>query len=254
MPDKQSLDILGIQPIADAANKLVSASVDGAAAFLSRVCLPAAEEFGLLLRDRVHRWRTQNQVVLVNMAERKLAASGATEGVHAPPRLVARIMDEGSWIPDSEVQEMWAGLLSSSCTESGDDDSNLLFVDLLSGLTKLQAKILRYGCETALKFASPTGLVYTQFLAISREDLFAVTAENDVDRLDREIDRLRELGLLDPHSGFHLTGDFVVLTPSSLGLHMYVRCQGMRASPIDYFGLKAPHGEPGGNAPPAGTG
>jgi len=146
MSEKESLDIIGIQPIGKAVEKATCATVDGIAAVLSRICLPAAEEYGLWFRDRVHHWRTQNLAVIVQATERKLSESGAAPGVHAHPRLVGTILSEGSWIDDSEVQEMWAGLLSSSCSESGDDDSNLLFVNLLSGMTKMQAKILRYAC------------------------------------------------------------------------------------------------------------
>ena len=45
-PDK-SLDILGIKPIGNAIESVTTGMVAGASAFLSRICLPAAEEFGL---------------------------------------------------------------------------------------------------------------------------------------------------------------------------------------------------------------
>jgi hypothetical protein len=243
MPDSKGLDILGIQPIAEAVNKLTSATVDGAAAFLSRICLPAAEEYGLLLRDRVHQWRANNMVAVAQMAEQKLATSGALAGVHAHPRLVSNVLEESSWIEDTEVQEMWGGLLSSSCTETGDDDSNLPFVGLLSGLTKLQAKILRCACERARKVATPNGLIGAIPLKASSESLFKLTGENDIQRLDRELDHLRFLGLLADggFNGFDLTAN---LTPTALALQMYVRCQGLRSSPIDYFQLDTPGSKP----------
>jgi hypothetical protein len=50
--ENKSLDILGIKPIGNAIESLTDGFVSGASAFLSRICLPAAEEFGLLLRDR----------------------------------------------------------------------------------------------------------------------------------------------------------------------------------------------------------
>jgi hypothetical protein len=115
MPDEYSLDVLGIRPVGKAVEKVTAGAVDGAGAFLSRICLPAAEEFGLLLRDRVHNWRTQNLLAITQKAEQNLQSSG--DGVHASPRLVNRFLEEGSWVEDSEVQEMWAGLLSSSCTK-----------------------------------------------------------------------------------------------------------------------------------------
>jgi hypothetical protein len=238
MPESKGLDILGIQPIADAVNRVTAATVDGAAAFLSRICLPAAEEYGLLLRDRVHQWRANHMVTITQIAEQKLANSGASAGIHAHPRLVSNVLEEGSWIEDAEVQEMWGGLLSSSCTETGDDDSNLLFVDLLSGLTKLQAKILRCACERARKVATPNGLIGAITLMASSDSLLKLTGENDIQRLDRELDHLVSLGLL-RNGGFTATATDLManLTPTAMALQMYVRCQGSRSSPIDYFRL-----------------
>lgn len=241
MSEKKSLDILGIQPVAEAVNKLTTGAVDGAAAFLSRICLPAAEEFGLLLRDKVHHWRSANMVAVTQMAEAKLTLSGAGPEVYAHPRLLGTILDEGSWTSDSEVQEMWAGLLASSCTASGDDDSNLLFVNLLSRLTRLQARVMKYACEHLPKAVTQVGLIVPlERLTVSRAELVGITGEDDVQRLDRELDHLRSLELLAIHSGFpansvDLTAD---ITPTGLAIHMYVRCQGVRKPPPDYFGLK----------------
>ncbi len=53
-------DLLGLAPYGEAVNTATKVVVDGAAAFLSRVCLPASEEFGLLLQDQVRHWRAQN--------------------------------------------------------------------------------------------------------------------------------------------------------------------------------------------------
>jgi hypothetical protein len=53
--NKSGFDLLGIQGISDSVRIATERTFDGAAAFLSRVCLPVAEEFGLLLRDRI-RW------------------------------------------------------------------------------------------------------------------------------------------------------------------------------------------------------
>ena len=238
MSDNKSLDVFGIKPFADAANKITSSVIDGVAAFLSRICLPAAEEYGLLLRDRVRGWRTQNVAAITQAAERKLGDAGAAEGVSAHPRLVNRILEEGSWIEDSEVQEMWGGLLASACSKTGDDDSNLLFVNLLSGLTGLQARILRYACEHARKYKSSSGLIQSSLLEVTAEDLIKLTGEVDLQRLDREMDHLRALELLN-QGGFSVEGGPLTagLTPTALALHLYARCQGSRSSPIDYFGI-----------------
>lgn len=233
------LDLLGIRPIAEAVNKVTGATVDGVSAFLSRICLPAAEEYGLYLRDRVSLFRSRNIEAIGRAAERKLAKNGPVENIQAHPRLIGSILEHGAWIDDAEVQDMWAGLLASSCTETGDDDSNLLFISLLDGLTRLQAKILRYACENARKEASPAGLIQAKEFSVSLNSLFVLSHELDVQRLDREIDHLRELGLLHLNAGFDGSSKSLSasLTPSPLALHMYVRCQGSRLSPIEFFGI-----------------
>src|SRR5438046_870375 len=80
------------------------------------------------------------------MADKKIP-----EGYHAHPRLVQKIINESSWVEDEFVQDMWVGLLASACTESGNDDSNLVFTNLLSSLTRIQARILNHACVNATK-------------------------------------------------------------------------------------------------------
>jgi hypothetical protein len=60
--ESKSLDILGLKPYGDSVKVVTQAAVDGAAAYLGKICLPAAEEFGLLLKDKVSRWRAANAV------------------------------------------------------------------------------------------------------------------------------------------------------------------------------------------------
>jgi len=236
--ESKSLDILGIKPVGEAVSKLAGATVEGASAFLSRICLPAAEEFGLLLRDRVREWRASNLANIVLKAEARLNESSHTSNGHAHPRLVSTILEQGSWIDDPVVQDLWAGLLSSSCTEKGDDDSNLLFVNMLSELTKLQARLLNYVCETATKSVMANGLLAAGELTIELSLLTEITSEADIYRLDTELDHLRELGLI--HGGFELysTPPVVRASPSAIALHMYVRCHGGRQSPLEYFLLE----------------
>ena len=238
--ESKSLDILGIKPIGDAVNKLAGATVDGASAFLSRICLPAAEEFGLLLRDRVREWRATNLATIVLKSEAKLNETSQSSTLHAHPRLVSNILEHGSWIDDPVVQDLWAGLLTSSCTETGDDDSNLLFVNILAELTKLQARILNYVCESAKKQAMKNGLLSASSVRIELSQLTEITGEKDIYRLDTELDHLRELGLI--HGGFEqfYTPPVALASPTAIALHMYVRCHGGRKSPLEYFSLEIP--------------
>jgi hypothetical protein len=233
--NSKSLDILGAKPITDSIYTVTKAVVDGASAFLSRICLPAAEEFGLLLRDIVSHWRAKNAVSIVQKAERKLIKSNLDSEVYAHPRLVASIIENGSWIDMEFVQDMWAGLLSSSCTKDGKDESNIIFINLLNQITSSEAKIFNTCCEKAKKYRSQGGWIFAQEFILELSELQAITAINDVHRLDGELDHLRALELI--HGGFDPNTTNAPIKPTPLGLHMYVRCQGFNGSPVEFFGL-----------------
>ncbi len=214
---------------------VTQAMIDLSESFLATICKPAGKEFGLLLKDRVHAWRTANTVKTTLKGKDKMGANAIPEGHHAHPRVVHQIIEQSSWVEDEVVQDLWAGLLSSSCTESGDDDSNLIFTNILGNLTKLQAKALKYACEKAGKTVTPTNkLLQPHPFTVPLNVLAEHLAETDIQRIDRELDNLLALGLI--NGGIHsMRTNLVDLTPTPLALHMYVRCQGSRVSPVDYF-------------------
>lgn len=56
----RSLDILGIKPIGDAALHATKEGTGVLVALISRICYPAAKEFGLYFQDHVRHWRKEN--------------------------------------------------------------------------------------------------------------------------------------------------------------------------------------------------
>jgi hypothetical protein len=236
--ESTSFDVFGIRPVGAAVEACTKGAVDAAGAFLSRICLPAAEEFGLALRDRVSVWRAKNALKMLQKAEEKLNANPEAEKRHAHPRLVAATLENGSWVDEELVGEMWAGLLASSCTEDGKDESNLIFINILSQLVSTQVIILDHCCKSAKKAVSPGGWLYAEILDMTLEELIKLTGISDVHRLDRELDHLRALELI--QSGFDPTSTLANVTPSALALQMYARCQGFSGSPIEFFDLHSP--------------
>ncbi len=249
MSDKEqkSLDILGIKPVGEAINTTVEATMKGAGAFLSRICLPAAEEFGLLLRDRVSHWRANHAARIAEKAKNKLEETRGVEGMQAHPRLVSAILDHGSWSDSDQVQEMWAGLLASSCTEDCRDDSNLIFVNLLSQLTATEAKFLDRLCEEIDKRVSPGGTIQAVLTYFTLHNIMDVFGIGEYYRLHRELDHLASLGLA--HFSLPEVLDELALNPDAekpimvegcptpLALYLYVRCKGFVGDPIEYFEL-----------------
>jgi hypothetical protein len=231
-----SLDILGVKPISDSIATVTKASADGASAFLSRICLPAAEELGLLFQDKVRSWRARNAISIALKAQNYVDKYYSDQKVFAHPRLVSIIMDNGSWTDDNTLQEMWAGLLSASCSTNGKDDSNLIFINLLSQITTLQLRIFIFACQNCEKHLTSAGLIMpAPALMVKIPDLIRIAETNDIHRIDRELDSLRAHNLA--LGGFTNEVSDIDLTPSALALNLYVRCQGYYGSAVDFFHL-----------------
>lgn len=235
----KSLDILGVKPLAGAIEHASKATIDGASNFLSRICMPVAEEFGLLLQDKVRAYRVRNEAAILLEAEKRLEKHqpGARVSIH--PRLLAATLGAGSWTDDDALQKMWAGLIASACSVDGRDDANLIFTDLMSRLTAAQVRIVNFAVETTSKIVSQHGLISPSgnFLA-GIPALLNVSKLSDVHRLDIELDHLREVGLI--MKGFDANTPIPALvdvTPTSLAMNLYVRCQGFVGPAPDYFDL-----------------
>ncbi|HWT31379.1 MAG TPA: Abi-alpha family protein [Croceibacterium sp.] len=235
--EKKSLDVLGIKPLSDAALVVVQGVVDGAGAFLGRICLPAAEELGLLLKDKVSAWRARNAAA-ISLEAKKILETEGKEDVHAHPRIVGKIIEEGSWEDDPDLQKLWAGLLASSCSQDGRDQSNLIFINLLKQMTSSEVKLVNYACERSKKKLTGNGLIVADGdFAISTEEVQNILGTSDIHQADVEMDHLREIGILSTYSGFRYEHGPADITPSALALHLYVRCQGKSLSPIEFYGL-----------------
>ncbi len=235
MTRDKALDILGIKPIGDAINTTVTKSFEGIEGFLKLVCAPALEEVGLLLKDQVRNWRLSNVLRILHKAQGKLEFTADSFQIKAHPKVALSIIENGSLNDNDEVQEMWAGLFASSCTPSGRDDENLIFVDLLKQMTVMQATILKYSCENARKILYPNGLIIADELSVDCASLQLITSTSDIHRLDRELDHMRSLDLIGTSMGGGFDENLIAhIKPSALALNLYVRSQGYSSNPV-YF-------------------
>jgi Abortive infection alpha len=254
----KSVSLINLGSLAKPVDTLAKGLIDGAGAFLSRICLPAAEEFGLALREKVSTWRTLNAARIAEKAEKKLQQQGSIEGKQAHPRIVWSTLENGSWEADDDVQEMWAGLLASSCTEDGDDESNLIFIHLLGQLTTSEAKVLNYICEQAAKVTNEIGVVGAYTVELTKDRISEITGVSDLNRMIRELDHLNALELIkgrfgsraeseedDYYRQFEVDDDWIAIpdlkvanvSPTHLGVSLYVRCQGSLLPPASFFKL-----------------
>lgn len=230
----KSLDLLGLQPISESIKITTQGTVDAASAFLGRICLPAAEEFGLLLRDKVSSWRANNAVKITDKAQIILDKKENGLVVSAHPRIIYTAIENGSWAEDDFMQNFWAGILASACTPDGKDESNIIFMNFLSQITTNQARIIDHICKNAKTYKGRSGLIACDRFEMEADELVQVSGIKDIHQLDRELDHLRGLELI--FEGFAHNNLKANVTPQSLCLHFYVRTQGYVGSPIDFFG------------------
>ena len=244
MSDNRADDLIGLKGLSDSVRIATEGLRDGAGAFLSRLCLPGAEELGFALRDRISGWRARNALQMLNAAHEIYRASPhRQEDDRLSPRLVHVAIEEASWIEDAQVRSMWAGLLAASTARGTYSDENLLFMNLLKQLTVLQVQILEFAVERTPKTATSDGLVVPRPIAeLPVSELLDRLDVRDLQRLDRELDHLRELGLVGDGNtgGINVISGDVELTASPLAFHLYVRGHGSRLSPAAYWNLKLP--------------
>jgi hypothetical protein len=231
---EKSFDLLGLKGTSDSLKIVTQFAVDGAKALLTRICLPAAEEYGLLLKDKVSSWRQKNVVLILNKANNLINSKKDKGKIH--PRLAHEAIEIGSWTDDEIIQNYWAGLLASGTSKDGDTDENLIFMNLLKQMSSLEVRILSFCVEKSKKYDSGEKLPLAESYVVSIKKLKKLFNETNLIRLDRELDHLREIGLIE--EGIGSDSRNADLVPSALGIYLYVRAQGSKKNPVEYFNLK----------------
>ena len=235
-------DIFGIKAYGEMALKVTDASLEGAKAFLRAVCMPGLEELGYLIKDKVRYWRLCNILKMLEKAGGRMNFDGQELNLCANARVGISIMECCSEVDDDVLQDLWAGLFASSCTEDGRDDSNMNFVDLLRRMSSVEAKILDYACKNCQKQLYPNNLITASDITIPLVKLKEVTGTHDIYRLDSEMDHMRSIELLSssPFNGGGFMADDETLdahiTPSPLALNLYYKTHCIGKSPIDFWG------------------
>lgn len=206
------------------------ARIAKAFAFLSRICPRAAENVMRLIHGGLTKTRMANAVDILLRAEALLPRDSDDSTLGAPPRLVARILEDGSWAEEDWVQRLWAGLLATSCNDEGGDDSNQFFVDLFSKLAAVHVRILRYACMQVSNILPISGSMPSGTLVCTREEIMEVTGSRELLRIERDLEHLYNLGLLERGAkAASASAPYeAVVTPSTLGLQLYARCKGGR--------------------------
>ena len=201
-----------------------------AVAFLGRICPNSAEGVMHLMQSGFTKSRVANAVHILLRAEGMLPRETEEIRIGAPAKLVAKVIENGSWAEEDWIQQLWAGLLATSCSDDGGDDSNQFFADLFSKLAAVHVCILRYACLRASNVLSISGSTASATVICTREEIMEVTGSRELLRIERDLEYLRNLGLLEEETmtATPPTHYEAHITPSRLALHLYAHCKGGR--------------------------
>jgi len=203
-----------------------------ALAFMCRICPSATEEITALFYKTLSNVRLANVVEIALKAERLLVPEPHAYSMVAHRDLILRILEHGSWVDVAWLQELWAGLLATSCTLEGQDESNLVFIDILSRLAPLPTQILAVACAKAMQAMGESSSIPPSLMAFTAEEIARITRSNNLTKIYRSIAELSELGLLEksPKAATQDNPHAAKAKPTHLGLEMFARCNGQRGA------------------------
>lgn len=273
MEEDKSLDVMGIKPVAKALEKAAGKTVDGLGSFFGAICMPAAEEFGLLLRDKVATYRTKNLEAIAEKCEKKIKHQKIKISGQANPVLVREVLEEASWCEDEKIQSMWAGLLSIAAGNTAVSDDSLVYTDILKRLTPFQARLINEiyfdprCCSVKPPIASheddvfypENKLIYSVVNVLnlypgdlseivpianaSHEKILATKDDHSIaiSRFRPQIEALKVLGLIHDVKFLNNSKDGIYIFPSLKGLDFFMRCLGYSVYPLEAFILTLQH-------------
>ena len=215
--------------------------------FLSITCKPALAELGNMAGDKVRVWRLNNVIKILEKSKNKFEFRDNAIQLKANPKVALAIIENGANEESEELQEMWAGLFNSALSETGENDEVILYVNILKQLSIAEARLLRYMCENSKKGVQESGLATAQTVTLYSEQITEITGINDSTHLEAILNHLNSLRLNEkPQSlsnfSFRVTENkklLAWLSPTSLALSLYVRCQGYKGSVADYWKLRS---------------
>jgi len=214
-----------------------------ALAFLHRVS-PAGKgqilDFfsGALSFDRI-----DNAIAIALKAEELLASQNGTAKTKANlyPAAVLHILKEGSKAHEELVQHCWAGLLITCSRARPENNGWPDFANLLSALEQVQIRILAAAWSSATKTGWEPGFIFPKSFFCSAEEIRMITGKKDLVEIERYLNNLYQLGLLERTGKVNLIGQIerANLTPTALGLRFFARCIGQGRVP-DTFSPSEP--------------
>jgi len=205
---------------------------------LSRLCGAESGRIVQLFGGELDEARTATAVQIVIEADKQLAAEPGAANLRAHAGYVEHLIKFGSWAIGSITKQMWAGLLATSCTPQGTDESNRELVDLLVNVTPTQALIFVVACNKAKDETGESQDREAKRVIFTPDEMKQLTGKTDLTRVATDIAYLFHSGLLDKNFDFtsYMPTENFDITPGPFGLEVYRKCRGHLADANSVMG------------------
>ncbi len=213
-----------------------------AVATLSQICPEGAESINELIGKRLSNHRVGNASTIALHAEAILAAAETHSARRCHPALLVRILEDGSITDEDWLQQLWGGLIASSCSSSGADISAMPYIEIFSQLTPVPARILTIVAAVSSKYLNEAGDLAARPLACTAEELGTAAGSRGT-QTERELERLVALGLLERKDASSSKPDQpadILIAPTTLGLELFARCNGHQGPLNAFYTLDQP--------------
>jgi hypothetical protein len=205
--------------------------------FLGQLCPTGATSIGELVRNRISSPRLANAVDIALKAQDFLSAQVESGQLKGNPYLIERVLGIGSSAEESWLRDFWAGLLVTSCSADGKDESNREFVDLFAELTNIPLRILTVVCKAARFHAGTDSAIAS--VTCSLDEMVTITGVREV-QIERDLEKLSSIGLVEVASQKSSDPEGTInVTPTQLALQLFARCNGIREVPIEVLPVEA---------------
>jgi len=256
---------MSTDPIDKTIDKSISKVVDGVASFFGAMCMPAAEELGMLVREQVKFYRVKNLLKIKQKTE-DLLNGEVTSKSSISPKFLKAVIEDASWEEDNGVQSLWAGLVAGEIKHGSQSDEAIIYTELLKSMSSYEARLLkliysddriadliynRSHSKREFETVRPINIPLVNILSSSPIPLdYVIQNHSHEDIINDKKHHLLAFGFVKPqlHSLVHkglleswgASSDITLennihFTPSSLGLDLYMRCTGYKLYPLEAY-------------------
>ncbi|WP_299228915.1 Abi-alpha family protein [uncultured Psychroserpens sp.] len=172
----------------DISSTAIEKGIDLAKNFLDKLIIPAVEETGLLLKDKVTLWKFKNQVKMLNKAKsycEKYNVNPKTISL----KLLCPLLDYSSLEEDEELQDKWAILLTNM-VDSEQNIENHVFPYILSQISSNEFAFLEDVFD--YKIVRQTKLKEELKLFLESKPAILENIQKEVLKLDEKITKIKE--------------------------------------------------------------